>query len=52
MLRKGSVLAGLGAIAFGILTVVGLVVGGAPGGSYDAASSTNASRSSISRRWS
>jgi hypothetical protein len=36
--RKGSVLAGLGAIAFGITSVVGLVAGGAPGGSYDAAS--------------
>jgi len=31
-------LAGIGAIAFGILSVVGLEVGGAPGGSYDAAS--------------
>jgi hypothetical protein len=35
---KGSVLAGLGAIAFGIMNVVALEAGGAPGGSYDAAS--------------
>jgi len=33
--RRGSVLAGVGAIAFAILTVVGIVVGGAPGGNYD-----------------
>jgi hypothetical protein len=39
--RKGSVLAGIGAIAFGIMSVVGLVDGGAPGGSYDAASAAS-----------
>jgi hypothetical protein len=38
---KGSVLAGIGAIAFGIMSVVGLVAGGAPGGSYDAASAAS-----------
>ena len=32
--RKGSRLAGVGGIAFGVLTVVALVVGGAPGGNY------------------
>ena len=36
--QKGSVVAGIGAIAFGIMTIVGLVAGGAPGGNYDAAS--------------
>jgi hypothetical protein len=34
--RKGSVIAGVGAIAFGALTVVG-TLGGAPGGSFDEA---------------
>jgi hypothetical protein len=38
---KGSVLAGLGAIAFGIMNVVGLEAGGAPGGSYDPASAAS-----------
>jgi hypothetical protein len=38
---KGSVVAGVGAIAFGVLTVIGNVVGGAPGGSYDEASVTS-----------
>lgn len=32
--HEGSTLAGIGGIAFGVLTVVGLVFGGAPGGSY------------------
>jgi hypothetical protein len=32
--HKGSRLAGLGGIAFGVLTVVGLEVGSAPGGNY------------------
>lgn len=39
--RNGSVLAGIGAIAFGIMSVVGLVAGGAPGGSYDASSAAS-----------
>jgi hypothetical protein len=34
MMRRGSRLAGAGAIAFGVLTVVGLF-GGSPGGNYD-----------------
>jgi hypothetical protein len=34
--RKGSVIAGVGAIAFGAFTVVG-TLGGAPGGNYDEA---------------
>ena len=33
-MRKGAILAGAGAIAFGVLTVVG-TFGGTPGGSYD-----------------
>jgi hypothetical protein len=33
--------AGFGAIAFGVMSVVGLVAGGAPGGSYDAASAAS-----------
>jgi hypothetical protein len=32
--QKGSRLAGIGGIAFGVLTVVALMVGGAPGGTY------------------
>jgi hypothetical protein len=32
--QKGSALAGIGAIAFGALTVVAIVVGAAPGGNY------------------
>lgn len=39
--RKGSTLAGIGVIAFGVMSVVGLIVGGAPGGSYDAASAAS-----------
>jgi len=34
MSRMGSALAGIGAIAFGTLTLVGIVVGAAPGGNY------------------
>jgi len=33
-MRRGAILAGAGAIAFGVLTVVG-TLGGSPGGSYD-----------------
>ncbi len=32
--RRGSILAGTGALAFGILTVIGLLIGAAPGGNY------------------
>lgn len=32
--HKGSALAGVGGIAFGVLTAVAIVVGGAPGGNY------------------
>jgi hypothetical protein len=39
--RKGSTLAGVGGIAFGVLTVVALVVGGAPGGNYTEADVAN-----------
>jgi hypothetical protein len=34
-LQRGSALAGAGAIGFGVFTVIGNVIGGAPGGSYD-----------------
>ncbi|OLC27217.1 MAG: hypothetical protein AUH69_10720 [Actinobacteria bacterium 13_1_40CM_4_65_12] len=33
-MRRGAILGGAGAIAFGVLTVVG-TLGGSPGGSYD-----------------
>lgn len=33
-IREGSALAGFGAIAFSVLTVVGFAMGGAPGGNY------------------
>lgn len=36
-IREGSALAGLGAIAFSVFTVVAVAVGGAPGGNYDSA---------------
>src|SRR5439155_17314744 len=32
--HKGSILAGAGGIGFGLLTVIAIVVGGAPGGDY------------------
>ncbi len=32
--QKGSTLAGIGGIAFGLLTAAGIVLGGAPGGNY------------------
>src|ERR1700720_4293585 len=32
--QKGSTLAGVGGIAFGVLTVIGIQVGGTPGGNY------------------
>lgn len=39
--RNGSTLAGLGAIAFAVLTVVAIVLGGAPGGNYAQADVAN-----------
>lgn len=40
-IRKGAVLAGVGAMAFSILTAVALTVGGAPGGNYDQAAAAD-----------
>jgi hypothetical protein len=40
-IRDGSTLAGLGAIAFSVLTVVGVAGGGAPGGNYAASDVAN-----------
>jgi hypothetical protein len=40
-IEEGSNLAGFGAIAFSVLTVVGVAVGGAPGGNYTASDVAN-----------
>jgi hypothetical protein len=40
-IKDGSILAGFGAIAFSVLTVVGVAVGGAPGGNYAASDVAN-----------